>query len=104
MAFADALKARLRDLVTVTPRAARLAAPRVQAQARADLTTARGNVPWFKGSILGSSDIPIVSVAIGSSVQTRAVGWAMRRAYDRNYVARWTAIVRAAGREAARGK
>ena len=99
-----ALKARLRDMIAATPAAAKLAAPRIQAQARRDLTTARGNVPWFRGPIPGSSNIPITVKAIGAAVQFRAVKWAMDRAYARNYVAGWSTIVRQAAREAMKGK
>jgi hypothetical protein len=91
-------------MIAATPAAARIAAPRVQAQARRDLTTARGNVPWFKGPARGSTDIPFTATAIGPSLRYRGVKWAMDRAYARNYVAGWTRIVREAAREAMKGK
>ncbi len=101
--FAD-LRARLRGMIAATPAAARHAAPLVQAQARRDLTTALGNVPWFKGPLKGSTDIPFTVKAVGTNLEMRGVGWAMKRAYDRNYVAGWSAIVRQAARDAMKGK
>jgi len=99
-----ALMARLRGMIAATPAAAKAAAPLVQAQARRDLTTARGNVPWFKGPARGSSDIPFTVKAVGTNLEFRGVGWAMKRAYDRNYVGGWTRIVKEAARAAMKGR
>lgn len=99
-----ALMARLRGMIAATPTVARTAAPLIQAQARRDLTTTRGNVPWFKGPLKGSTDIPFTVKAVGTNLEMRGVGWAMKRAYDRNYVAGWTAILKKTARDVLKAK
>lgn len=99
-----ALMARLNGLIAATPAIARASAPLIEAQGRRDLTTARGNVPWFKGPARGSTDIPFTVKAVGTNLEMRGVGWAMKRAYARNYVAGWTAILKKTARAVAKGK
>lgn len=99
-----ALMALLRGMPAATSAAARMAAPLVQARAREDLTTPRGNVPWFKGPMRGSSDIPFTVRAVGTDLRFRGVDWAMRRARDRGYLVGWVTIIRASVRAAMKGK
>ena len=104
MAVTSAVQARLRSMITAGPRAAQIAASRVEAQGRRDITTRRGNIPWFKGPIKGSSNIPFTVKAVGANLDIRGVKWAVERASRLNFVAGWTRIVKQAAREALKGK
>jgi len=99
-----AMSARIRDMITATPRAAVLAAPLVQAQGLLDMRTKRGNDPLFAGPMRGSSDIPFTVKAVGSSLKFRGVKWALERVYASGKIAGWSAIVRKAHRDALKGK
>jgi hypothetical protein len=99
-----ALMVRLETLASALPTVAREAAPLIEAQGRHDLTTARGNIPWFKGPMKGSSDIPFTAKAAGAGVRIRGVDWAIKRAFDRDYVTGWMAIVKKVARAAMKGK
>ncbi len=99
-----AMAARIRDMITADERAAKIAAPRVQAQGTLDMRTKRGNDPLFRGPLKGSTDIPFTVTAIGSSLRFRGVKWAIDKVYSSGKIAGWSAIVRQARREALKGK
>ncbi len=99
-----AMAARCRDMITADDRAAKIAAPRVQAQGVLDMKTKRGNDPLFRGPLKGSTDIPFTVRAVGASLQFRGVKWALDKIYASGKIAGWSAIVRQARREALRGK
>jgi hypothetical protein len=98
------MSARRRDMITADDRAAKIAAPRVQAQGILDMRTQRGNDPLFKGPMKGSTDIPFTVTAVGASLRFRGVKWALDKVYASGKIAGWSAIVRQARREAMKGK
>ncbi len=82
MGLLDALKAKLRKLTaareavqTITQRVA----PRAQAMIRESSRTPRGNVPWFKGPLRGSTDIPTTVTAQGDELKIVMVDWALEK-------------------------
>jgi hypothetical protein len=99
-----AMATRCRDMITATPRAAKIAAPLVQAQGVLDMRTRRGNDPSFVGPMRGALDIPFTVKAVGSSLQFRGVKWALEKVYATGKIAGWSVIVRKAHRDALKGK
>ncbi len=94
MGLFDAPLRLLKELTGAPQRAARRAAPRIQAKLRADSTTARGNVPGFdpgpKGHPFGN--IPSTATAVGANVIVECPDWVGAKAVEFGQPAEWDAI------------
>ncbi len=100
MAFYDALKAKFRSLTSRKPAQTitQHVAPKAQAMLRESSRTARGNVPWFKGPLVGSSDIPTTVTAEGDELKTVMVDWALEKENAKGLREKMVALVRAEAR------
>lgn len=94
MGIFDNILSTIKDLSGAPQRAAQRAAPRIQAQLRADSTTRRGNVPTFAPGPAGhpSGTIPSTATAAGGEVRVVAADWVMAKAEERGQPAQWEAI------------
>lgn len=75
---------------TVAERTAARAQPMIRESSR----TKRGNVPWFKGPMRGSSDIPTTVTASGDEMKINMVDWALDREYEKGLSDKLAAIAR----------
>lgn len=91
----ESTRAKIEALRQAGPRACAIAAPRIEAQLRADATTKRGNVPSF-GKM---GDVPIVARAGDDSVSLSAPSWVHEQARKRGQPATWAEILATATRE-----
>lgn len=102
----DALKAKLRSLVSRKPAQTipQRVAPRAQAMIRESSRTARGNVPWFKGPLEGSSDIPTTVIAQGDELKINMVDWALEKENAKGLPDKMRALVQAEAKAYMEGK
>jgi len=92
----EAMRARIASLRFAGRRACEAAAPRIEARARDDSRTKRGNVPSF-GDRFG--DIPTTAVADGETIEVTAADWVMARAKNLDQPSAWAGILADAVRE-----
>jgi hypothetical protein len=83
------LRERLAAISNAPATVARLAAPRVQATARDDMTTRRGNVPSY-GKF---GDVPIRALARPQAIIVRGPDWAIEKADAAGKIEGWAEIV-----------
>ena len=79
-------------------------APRAQAMIRESSATARGNVPWFKGPMRGSFDLPTTVTAQGDTLKIEMVDWALAKENEKGLPDKMRALVQAEAQAIARGK
>lgn len=104
MGLVDAIKKKIADWrkapLTITQRVA----PKAQAMIRASSRTRRGNVPWFKGPLRGSTDIPTTVTAQGDELKINMVDWALEKENAKGLPDKMTALVQAEARAVMGGK
>jgi hypothetical protein len=106
MGLLDALKAKLRKLTApreVTQTITQRVAPKAQAMIRESSRTKAGNVPWFKGPLRGSSDIPTTVTAQGDELKINMVDWALEKENAKGLPDKMAALVREEARAAMKG-
>jgi hypothetical protein len=104
MGFLDALKKKIADFRKAPETIPQRVAPKAQAMIRESSRTARGNVPWFKGPLRGSFDLPTTVTANGDELKIVMVDWALARENEKDLSGRLAALVRAEAVAALRGK
>lgn len=104
MGIFDAVKAKIAQWRKAPQTITERVAPKAQAMIRASSRTARGNVPWFKGPLKGSSDIPTTVIASGDELKIQMVDWALEKENAKGLPEKMAALVRAEAQAIARGK
>ena len=102
----DAIKAKFRALLSRKPAQTicERVAPKAQPMIRESSRTARGNVPWFKGPLNGSFDLPTTVTASGDEIKIVMVDWALEKENAKGLPGKMTALVRAESPAVMRGK
>lgn len=90
----DALKTRLRRLVSAPAEIAFRAAPLIERKLRDDATTRRGNVPSY-GRM---GDVPIAVDVRGTSLEVKGPDWVLEKAREKGQVEEWAEIERETAR------
>lgn len=75
---------------TITQRIAARAQPMIRESSR----TRRGNVPWYKGPMRGSSDIPTTVEAVGDELKINMVDWALAKENEKGLADKLAVIAR----------
>jgi hypothetical protein len=85
---------------TVAERTAARAQPMIRESSR----TKVGNVPWFKGPLKGSSDIPTTVTASGDELKINMVDWALEKEYKKGLSDKLATIAREEAIAVVRGR
>lgn len=83
-------KKRLVQMKAAPALVAKAAAPRIQAQFRADATTKRGNVPSYGDK----GDVPITATPRPEAVVVSGPAWCVEKAQEKGQIDGWVGILK----------